>query len=85
MACASHFVQFENFGRAALPRLGQPFQVVTLRIGCHNDKMVKIDLSQGVDKLTRISRNTRKPRTIYSTPDLLCPRKTGKMAIPPEP
>jgi hypothetical protein len=50
MACASHFVQLKNFGRTALPRLRQPFQVVPIRIGCHNHKMVKIDLSRGVDK-----------------------------------
>ena len=50
MACAGHFVQLENFGRAALPRLRQPLQVGQVQTGGHDDKMVKIDLSRGINK-----------------------------------
>ena len=83
MACASHLVQLENFGRTALPRLRQPFQVVPIRIGCHNHKMVKIDLSRGVDKGQEVSLNMLKLRTFCSAPDLLSPRNTREMAIRP--
>ena len=61
----------------------QPFQVVPIRIGCHNHKMVKIDLSRGVDKGQEVSLNMLKLRTFCSAPDLLRPRNTREMAIRP--
>jgi hypothetical protein len=50
MACVSHFVELKNFGRAALPRLRQPLQVGQVQSGGHDDKMLKIDLSRGINK-----------------------------------
>ena len=50
MACVSHFVELKNFGRAASPRLREPPQVSQVQGGGHDDKMVKIDFSGGINK-----------------------------------
>jgi hypothetical protein len=50
MACISHFVELKNFGRAASPCPRKAVQVDQMRTGDHDDKMVKIDLSRGINK-----------------------------------
>ncbi len=50
MARISHFVQLKNFNRAASPRLPQPLQVSYVQTGGHDDKILEIDLSRGINK-----------------------------------